>query len=144
MNIINLLPHINATFNALSALFLLTGFFFIKKKQVASHKKCMLLALSTSALFLVGYLTYHAIHGTTRFTEQGFVRTLYFTILISHTFLAVLIVPLVGRVLWFAYKQTFEKHKRLARWAFPIWLYVSVTGVLVYFFLYHWYPPTST
>lgn len=101
----------------------------------------MLLALSASALFLVGYLTYHSIHGTTRFTEQGFVRTLYFTILISHTFLAVVIVPLVARVLWFAYKQTFEKHKRLARWTFPIWLYVSVTGVLVYFFLYHWYPP---
>ena len=142
MNIINLLPHINATFNALSAVFLLTGFFFIKRKNVPAHKKCMLLALSASALFLVGYLTYHAIHGTTRFTEQGFVRTLYFSILISHTLLAMLIVPLIGRVLWFAYKQTFEKHKRLARWTFPMWLYVSVTGVLVYFFLYHWYPPT--
>lgn len=138
---VNSLPHINACFNALSSLLLIIGFIFIKKGNVTAHKKCMLSALFCSSLFLVGYLTYHYFHGTTRFTAEGVVRTVYFSILISHTLLSMLIVPLIGLLLWFAFKQKFHSHKRLAKWTFPMWLYVSISGLLVYFFLYHWYPP---
>jgi len=134
------LPHLNATLNATSALLLLTGFYFIKQKKVTAHKTCMLLALLTSTLFLAGYLTYHYYHGTTPFPGEGAIRTFYFSLLISHTFLAIVIVPMIGVTLYFALREKFQKHKRLARWTFPLWLYVSVTGVLVYFFLYHWYP----
>lgn len=136
------LPHLNATLNATSALLLLTGFYFIKQKKVTAHKTCMLLALLASALFLAGYLTYHYYHGATRFPGEGSIRTVYFSLLISHTLLAMLIVPMIGGTLYFALREKFHKHKRLARWTFPLWLYVSVTGVLVYFFLYHWYPQT--
>ncbi len=141
MNIISNLPHINACFNSLCVILLLTGFYFIKQGNKEAHKRSMLLALLCSVIFLTGYLTYHSYHGTTRFTEEGIIRIVYFSILISHTILAMVIVPLVGLLLWYAYKQKFDSHKRLARWTFPIWLYVSSTGVLVYFFLYHWFVP---
>jgi len=100
----------------------------------------MLAALVASTLFLVGYLTYHHFHGVTRFMAQGWIRPTYFAILISHTVLAIAIVPLVLITLYRALRRQFDRHKRLARWTFPLWLYVSVTGVLIYFILYHWFP----
>jgi putative membrane protein len=125
----------------MSALLLVTGFYFIKfKKDVNAHRFCMLSAFGVSILFLISYLTYHYFHGATRFLGQGIFRPVYFSILISHTFLAVVIVPLILITLSFAIRGNFEKHKKIARITFPLWLYVSVTGVLIYFLLYHWFP----
>jgi putative membrane protein len=134
------LPAIDATLNAASALLLGLGFFFIRRKNIKAHKACMLSAFTTSALFFACYLTYHYYHGVTHFSGQGTVRTFYFALLGSHTFLAVVIVPLVLVTLYRAWRKRFDRHKRLARWTFPIWLYVSVTGVAVYWMLYHLYP----
>ena len=136
----SLLPHINAILNATSALLLLAGFFFILRRRVRAHLTCMLGALSVSALFLVSYLFYHYNHGSTRFTGQGFIRTVYFVILISHTILAALIVPLILLTVRRALRGEFGRHMRLARWTFPLWLYVSATGVVVYLMLYQLYP----
>jgi uncharacterized membrane protein YozB (DUF420 family) len=130
------LPAIDAALNATSAVLLTLGYVFIRRKNVKAHKVCMLAAVATSALFLVCYLTYHTFHGTTRFSGQGAVRWVYFSILGSHTFFAALIVPLVLVTLYRALRERFEKHKRIARWTLPIWLYVSVTGVIVYWMLY--------
>ncbi len=130
------LPAIDALLNATSALFLILGYVFIRRKNVKAHKVCMLAAVATSALFLVCYLTYHYFHGTTRFSGHGAVRWVYFSILGSHTVLAALIVPLVLVTLYRAFCERFEKHKRIARWTLPIWLYVSLTGVVVYWMLY--------
>jgi putative membrane protein len=131
------MPTLNALLNSLSALFLLCGYAFIRRGQVGKHKACMAAAFVSSTLFLVGYLTYHAQAGTTRFMGQGWVRPVYFAILISHTILAAVIVPLALTTLGFALKGTFQKHKRIARWTLPVWLYVSVTGVVIYLMLYH-------
>jgi putative membrane protein len=131
------LPTIDALLNATSAAFLTLGYIFIRRKKVTAHKACMLGAVATSTLFLVCYLTYHYFHGTTHFAGQGAVRWVYFSILGSHTILAALIVPLVLVTLYRAFRERFEKHKRIARWTLPIWLYVSVTGVVVYWMLYH-------
>ena len=130
------LPAIDALLNATCAAFLTLGYFFIRRKNIRAHKACMLAAVTTSTLFLVCYLTYHYFHGTTRFTGQGAVRWVYFSILGSHTVLAALIVPLVLVTLHRAFRGRFQKHKRIARWTLPIWLYVSVTGVIVYWMLY--------
>ena len=130
-------PTIDAILNATSAVLLTLGYIFIRRKNVAAHKLCMLSAVVTSTLFLVFYLTYHYYHGTTRFTGQGAVRPLYFTILISHTVLAAVIVPLVVTTLDRALRERFDLHRRIARWTLPLWLYVSVTGVVVYWMLYH-------
>lgn len=137
---LNHLPTLNATLNALSAVLLGTGYFFIRRKNISAHKRCMLSALTCSALFLAGYLTYHAYHGTTRFPGQGWARPVYFSILISHTFLAAAIVPLVAVTLYRALRGRFDRHKKIARWTLPLWFYVSLTGVLIYFFLYGWFP----
>jgi uncharacterized membrane protein YozB (DUF420 family) len=139
----NYLPTINACLNALSALFLVTGWWMIKHERTRAHITCMLCAVTTSALFLVGYITYHTLkHGVvTKFTAVGFIRPAYFTLLISHTTLAIIILPMVIMTLIPALRSRFDKHKRIARWTLPIWLYVSVTGVLVYMMLYHWYRP---
>jgi putative membrane protein len=134
------LPTVNALFNALSAFFLLCGYAFIRRKQVANHKACMAAAFVSSTLFLIGYLTYHAQAGTTRFAGQGWVRPVYFAILISHTVLAAVVLPLAITTLIFALKGTFQKHRRIARWTLPVWLYVSVTGVVIYLMLYHLFP----
>jgi uncharacterized membrane protein YozB (DUF420 family) len=130
------LPAIDALLNATSAVFLTLGYILIRRKNIRAHKACMLAAVATSTLFLACYLTYHYFHGTTRFTGQGALRWVYFSILVSHTILAALIVPLVLVTLYRALRERFEKHKRIARWTLPIWLYVSVTGVVVYWMLY--------
>jgi len=137
---ISLLPAVDATLNALSALFLVLGFFFIRRRRVRAHRACMLSALATSTLFLICYLTYHYYHGVTRFEGQGMIRPVYFALLGSHTVLAATIVPLVLVTLFRALRERFEQHKRIARWTLPLWLYVSLTGVAVYWMLYHLYP----
>jgi uncharacterized membrane protein YozB (DUF420 family) len=131
------LPTVDAALNAASAALLTLGFIFIRRGNVRAHKACMLSAVAMSTLFLACYLTYHYFHGTTRFTGQGVVRPLYFAILISHTVLAAAIVPLVVTTLYRALRGRFELHRRIARWTLPAWLYVSVTGVVVYWMLYH-------
>jgi uncharacterized membrane protein YozB (DUF420 family) len=140
MEYVYALPHLNAILNSTSGLLLLTGYLFILRRKVSAHRNCMIAALITSTLFLVSYLTYHYFHGSTRFTGQGLVRPLYFAILISHTVLAAAIVPFVGITLYRAARGQFAKHMRIARWTFPLWLYVSVTGVIVYLMLYQIYP----
>jgi uncharacterized membrane protein YozB (DUF420 family) len=135
------LPALNATLNGLSALLLIAGFLAIRRRETKVHRAFMLSALSCSILFLASYLYYHSQVGTTRFTAQGWVRPLYFTILGSHTILAVAIVPLVVATVIFAFTGKFERHRRIARITLPIWLYVSVTGIAVYLMLYQLYPP---
>ncbi len=130
------LPALNAALNSASALLLAAGWLFIRSGNVAAHRRCMLAALATSTLFLTSYLIYHYHVGSVPFTGQGWTRRLYFTILISHTSLAVTIVPLVLITLYRALTSRFERHKRIARWTLPLWFYVSVTGVVVYWMLY--------
>jgi uncharacterized membrane protein YozB (DUF420 family) len=137
---ISLLPHLNAFLNATSAVLLITGYRLIRGGHIEAHRRCQLLALTTSIAFLCSYLTYHYFHGSTHFAGQGFARPLYFTILTSHTILAVVIVPLVAVTLWRALKGDFARHRKIARITLPLWLYVSVTGVLVYLMLYQLYP----
>src|SRR5688572_11995954 len=134
------LPHVNAFLNATSAVLLIAGYRFIRSMRVDAHRKCQVSAVITSTLFLISYLTYHYYHGDTRFLGQGIVRPFYFTVLITHVILAIIIVPLVLVTLYRAWRSNFVKHKRIARWTLPIWLYVSVTGVIVYLMLYHLYP----
>jgi putative membrane protein len=134
------LASVDATLNAASAILLTLGFFFIRQKNIRAHKACMLSAFATSTIFLVCYVTYHSFHGTTHFLGQGAVRNFYFVLLGSHTVLAGLIVPLVLATLYRAWRERFPQHKRIARWTLPLWLYVSVTGVMVYWMLYHLYP----
>ncbi len=129
-------PQINAGFNLTSALFLAAGYCFIRRKNVAYHRICMTSALAVSVVFLVSYLAYHATVGSVRYTGQGPLRTVYFTILLSHTVLAAAIVPLILRTLFLAVKARFEEHRRWARWTLPLWFYVSVTGVVIYGMLY--------
>ena len=135
------LPALNAGLNTLSALFLLLGFLCIRRRRIAAHRACMVSALGTSTLFLISYLTYHFQVGTTRFTATGWIRPLYFTILTTHTVLAVVIVPLVLLTLRRALRREFPRHARLARWTLPLWFYVSVTGVVIYVLLYRVAPP---
>jgi len=130
------LPGVNAALNTASALLLATGYLLIRRGQVALHRLCMLSALLTSALFLTSYLIYHFNVGSVPFRGQGWVRAVYFAILISHTILAIAILPLVLITVTRALKGNFERHKRIARWTLPLWLYVSVTGVVVYWMLY--------
>jgi putative membrane protein len=137
------LPALNAVLNATSAILLSAGYRFIRRRQITAHKRCMLTACATSAIFLMSYLTYHYYVGSMPFRGQGWVRPLYFTILISHTALAATIVPLAIMTLFRAWKADFRKHARLARWTWPIWMYVSVTGVIIYVMLYQLFPLTS-
>ena len=132
-------PVINASLNGASTILLLTGRWFISKGRVASHRAAMITAVVTSTMFLTSYLYYHAHVGSVRFQGTGWSRPVYFTILISHVTLAVVIVPLVIITLTRALRERFDRHRAIARWTFPLWLYVSVTGVLVYFMLYHWF-----
>ena len=130
------LPAVNASLNALSTVFLVVGFALIRARRIPQHRAAMLAALATSALFLVCYTIYHAQVGSVRFTRQGFVRPVYFTILITHVTLAATVLPLGLVTAARALKGDYRRHKKIARWTFPIWLYVSVTGVLVYVLLY--------
>jgi len=130
------LPVLNAVLNATSAGLLALGYVLIRRGRREAHQQVMQAALACSAVFLASYLTYHAQVGSVRFQGQGPIRTVYFAILISHTILAVAIVPLVITTVTLAIRGRFETHKRWARWTWPIWLYVSVTGVIIYFMLY--------
>lgn len=130
------LPSLNAALNATSAALILFGWAFIRRRHVKGHRACMLGAVAASILFLSSYGLYHAIHGSTRFTGQGPVRTLYFVVLISHTVLAALLVPLIPATLWYAFVSRFDRHARFARFAVPICFYVSVTGVGIYLMLH--------
>ena len=133
---VTLLPAVNATLNGTAAVLLIAGYVQIRRKQIDAHRKCMLAAFTTSALFLVSYLIYHALGGSGAFTGQGPIRTLYFTVLISHVSLAILILPLALVTLRRGLRRDDARHVALARWTLPIWLYVSVTGVVVYWMLY--------
>ncbi|MFN0117502.1 MAG: DUF420 domain-containing protein [Elusimicrobiota bacterium] len=130
------IPSLNATLNGICALFLLIGFICIKKKNILAHRISMSLAFMTSVLFLGFYLYYHYHFGSTKFAGQGIIRTIYFTILISHTILATLIVPFILKTIYHAIRNDFLKHAQLARWVWPFWMYVSVTGVVIYWMLY--------
>ena len=134
------LPAVNATLNGTSALLLVAGYIAIRRRRPSLHKALMLSALGASVLFLAGYLFYHYQAGTTRFTGQGLARTFYFAVLTSHTILAMVIVPLVIVTLVLALRGSYPRHRRIARWTLPLWLYVSVTGIVVYVMLYHLFP----
>ncbi len=133
------LPTLNATLNGISAVLLSIGYYYIRQGRWKAHRAMMLSAFAVSSLFLVSYLIYHARAGSTLFPGQGWVRPVYFTILISHILLAAAIVPLALITLIRALRKRFDRHRKIARWTLPIWLYVSVTGVLIYLMLYHWY-----
>ena len=130
------LPALNAALNATSAACLLAGFLCIRAKRISLHALCMIGAFAVSTLFLVSYLVYHARVGSVRFLGTGWIRPVYFTILLTHTVLAMAIVPLAVRTLFLAGRRRFVEHRRIARWTFPLWLYVSVTGVIIYWMLY--------
>ena len=136
------LPAVNASLNALSTVFLTLGYIFIKQQKQDAHRKCMMAAFVTSSIFLVCYVLHkilvRGVH--TPFGGEGLIRTAYYVMLISHILLAMAIVPLVLVTMNRALKQRFELHKKIARWTWPIWMYVSVTGVLVYLMLYQWFP----
>jgi putative membrane protein len=131
------LATVNAALNATSAILIGGGVYFIKRKNIVAHKTCMIAALGTSTLFLTSYLIYHYNVGSVRFTKPGWIRDVYFPLLISHTILAAVVLPLVLRTAFLAFKGRFSNHMRIAKWAFPTWMYVSVTGVIVYLMLYH-------
>ncbi len=131
------LPHLNAILNTTSAALALAGYMRIRNRDRNGHRRFMISALVCSSLFLVSYLAYHAHAGNVRFGGRGLVRLVYLTILLSHTVLAAAVLPIVCVILYFALSERFDRHKRLARVGFPIWVYVSVTGVLVYLMLYH-------
>jgi putative membrane protein len=140
------IPALNACLNGLATLLMTAGFIFIKSGNKESHRKMMLSAGTVSAIFLVGYVSHKilvkGVH--TPFGGEGVIRSFYYTMLISHILLAISIAYLVPRTFWFAIKGDFERHKKWAKWTFPIWYYVSITGVLVYFFLYQWWPSVPT
>lgn len=140
------LPVVNACLNGLSAVFLGWGYYFIRRKDIAAHRKCMIAAFVTSTVFLACYLTYHGylayyLHrGPTRFLDPAWFRPIYLTILLTHTVLAVIIVPMVLITLRRGLSARYELHRKIARWTWPLWMYVSVTGVLIYLFLYVIFP----
>ena len=133
---IHSLPAINASLNAISGVLLVIGYGLMRARRIEQHRWCMIAAFTTSSLFLVCYLIYHAQVGSVRFTRVGLVRPLYYTILITHVSLAAAVLPLAIVTLTRGLKGQFVKHRSIAKWTFPIWLYVSVTGVLVYVLLY--------
>ncbi|HEV2835790.1 MAG TPA: DUF420 domain-containing protein [Pyrinomonadaceae bacterium] len=137
---ISYLPHLNACLNGTSAILLFSGYSFIRARNVMAHRACQIAALVVSILFLASYLTYHYHHGATRFQGAGLARPFYFTILTSHTILAIVIVPLVILSFYRAFRGDFIRHRRIARITLPLWLYVSITGVIVYLMLYRIYP----
>ncbi len=132
-----ILPTINAILNALSGILLFLGYRAIKRGNTKVHRAFMISAFASSTLFLCTYITYHIlIHGVTRYQGHGILRPIYFFILLTHTPLAVIIVPFIIAALWHAYKQNFKAHTKITRWLFPVWSYVSVTGVIIYLMLY--------
>ena len=137
------LPAVNASLNATSGVLVLAGYGFIRRQRKTAHAVCMASAVVVAALFLISYVTYHAHIGSKHFEGQGWVRPVYFVILFSHTILAAVIAFwLVPVTVYRAARRRFDRHKAIARWTLPVWLYVSVTGVIIYFMLYHWYALT--
>ena len=140
------LPAVNASLNGLSAILLTIGFIFIRQKKITAHRNCMISAFCVSVIFLICYLTYHTylgvvLHkGPTRFLNPLWFRPIYLTILLTHTVLAIVIVPMILITLFRALRERFDKHKKIARWTLPLWMYVSVTGVVVYLLLYRIFP----
>lgn len=136
------LPACNATFNGLAGIFLGFGYYFVKHGKLIAHRNCMIAAVCSSALFLTGYITYHIIlhGGVTRFLNPAWFRPIYLTILFTHLILAIVIVPMILITLSRALRERFDKHKKIARWTWPLWMYVSVTGVLIYLLLYQIFP----
>jgi uncharacterized membrane protein YozB (DUF420 family) len=137
------LPALNACLNATAAALLVTGYVFIRRRRILAHRIAMSCAFAASVAFLISYLYYHAQVGSVRFQGQGWIRPVYFTLLITHTVLAAAVVPLALVTLSRALREQFDRHRRIARWTLPVWLYVSVTGVVIYFLLYHVYPPAA-
>jgi len=130
------IPTVNAALNATSTGLLVTGWLCIRRGNRAAHRACMLAAFGVSAAFLVGYLLHHARVGSVPFAGQGVLRSVYFAVLVPHIVLSALVLPLALVTLWHAWREHFDRHRRLARWTLPIWLYVSVSGVVVYWMLY--------
>jgi len=139
------IPALNATLNSIATVLISTGYVLIKTGRIAAHRKVMITAMVVSAVFLIGYVTHKVlIRGVhTPFGGVGLIRNVYYTMLVSHILLAISIAYLVPRTFLFAIQGNFERHRAWARWTFPIWFYVSITGVLVYFFLYRWWPAAS-
>jgi putative membrane protein len=139
------LPAINATLNFISTVFISAGWYFIRRNFWQRHVACMIAAIISSTAFLTSYLIYHARMGgkLTQFTATGLIRPIYLSILFSHILLACIILPLVIATLIPVFRRRWERHTRIARWTMPIWLYVSVTGVIVYLMLYRWFPPPT-
>ena len=136
---VSTLPAVNASLNAVATILLVTGYILVRQRRLRAHKLVMVAAFATSVLFLLSYLVYHAQVGSRPFPGQGPIRTLYFAILISHIVLAAVIPPLAAVTLWRAFRGRFDSHMRIARWTLPLWLYVSVTGIVVYWMLYRIY-----
>ncbi len=134
---------LNASLNGASGILLVVGFSMIRQGRIQSHKRCMLAAFAASSIFLVSYVVYHIRVGNILFQGHGWIRPVYFTILISHVILAIVIVPLAIITLSRALAERFDRHRRIARWTLPLWLYVSVTGVIVYLMLYQFYAPAK-
>jgi uncharacterized membrane protein YozB (DUF420 family) len=132
------LATVNAGLNAMAAVLIGAGFYFVKRKNLHAHKVCMVAAMAVSAVFLTSYLVYHYNVGSVRFTKQGWIRAVYFPLLLTHTILAAIVLPMVLRSAYLALKGRFVQHRRIAKWTFPVWMYVSVTGVVVYLLLYHY------
>ena len=131
-----MLPTLNAVLNAVSAVLLTAGYLLIRRKRVAAHRGLMLAAFAVSTLFLISYVTYHAQAGSRAFPGRGWIRPAYFTILITHISLAFVLLPMALTTLFRAWRGQFERHNRIARWTFPIWIYISLSGVAIYWMLY--------
>ena len=142
-DVIPYLPHFQALLNAAATLFLSAGYYFIKQQRSDLHRNCMATALLISSIFMISYLTYHAAVGYMPFAGQGTIRPFYFTLLASHIILAAVIVPLVLTTVFFALRGNFTRHPQIARWTLPLWLYVSVSGVVIYLLGFHLYPPQA-
>jgi uncharacterized membrane protein YozB (DUF420 family) len=140
MEWVSVLPAVNASLNGIATILLVSAFVAIKRGNRHLHRNLMLSACLVSVLFLISYLVYHNNSGMTRFLGEGLSRAIYFFILFTHIPLAAIVVPMAVITLVFGLTERFDRHRRIARWTLPVWLYVSVTGVLVYFFLYHWFP----
>ncbi|NKB25380.1 MAG: DUF420 domain-containing protein [Kiritimatiellae bacterium] len=135
---LEILPTLNASLNALATLWLTCGWIAIKTGKRKAHIYFMLMALVTSSVFLGFYLYYHAYHGSTRYEGTGLLRVIYFSILLTHIPLAGLVVPASVSAVWYGYRQQFDRHVRITKWLWPVWMYVSITGVLIYLMLYQW------
>jgi len=140
MTLVPIMPHIQAALNLTAICLMTMGYYHIRQQNKAAHRAYMIAALITSFLFLIIYLIYHSIVGNVQFAGQGWIRPIYFSILASHVLLAALIVPLILITVSHAIREKFTNHRRFARWTLPLWLYVSVTGVIVYIFAFHIYP----